>query len=334
MTFHNIFSRIKKAFKNIENSSRSFEDLERRIKDLDRKNEYLFWLLMKRDGEDVSETKKRVFTELPKATGELRILQKGNAYLLHLLKKKCEEAKVSIFLAGGTGLGTVRHQGFIPWDDDIDVGIFRADFERILPVIEKDGQIELKPYYCLKYGERFFKLKFKDADTFWVDVWIFDMVDSNGSLDEYWNKTITLAHACYDFLSQQAKMPDMASYCTDFPIVIPALDLKFDAFFKKLMDDNKWYNSPNGDAVCLSVEHLQNFRKNNGLVPKEEYLPIKKNALTFEGEHYDSVANMERLVVFQYGDYLSFPSNVEQFHKGEVGSLTERDWSLVRRLNL
>lgn len=334
MFFLNLYSRVKKAIKSLEESQRRFETLERRITELDKKNEYLFWLLMKRDSEELTETKKRVFAEMPKASGELRILQKGNAHLLQLLKKKCDEVGASVFLAGGTGLGAVRHSGFIPWDDDIDVGILRSDFERVRPFIENDEQIVLKPYYCLKYGERFFKLRFREADTFWVDVWLFDMVKCNGSFEQCWEKTRILAKKIYDFLAGKMKEPSFAQYCTDHPITIPELDSLFDDFFHDLMADNKWYNSPDGDAVCLSVEHLQRFRDNNGLSPIREYFPIKKNALTFEGQKYDSVANMERLVVFQYGDYLSFPSNIEQFHKGEVGTLTERDLELVRRLKL
>ena len=48
----------------------------------------------------------------------------------------CEELDIPYMLGGGSALGAVRHQGFIPWDDDIDLNIPRADIDRLLDEIE------------------------------------------------------------------------------------------------------------------------------------------------------------------------------------------------------
>ena len=44
----------------------------------------------------------------------------------------CVENELRYFALGGTMLGAARHQGFIPWDDDIDVGMPRKDYERFI----------------------------------------------------------------------------------------------------------------------------------------------------------------------------------------------------------
>ncbi len=48
----------------------------------------------------------------------------------------CEENDIPYMLGGGSALGAVRHQGFIPWDDDLDVNIYRKDIERLVDLIE------------------------------------------------------------------------------------------------------------------------------------------------------------------------------------------------------
>lgn len=52
--------------------------------------------------------------------------------------KICEKYNLKYFMLGGTMLGAIRHGGFIPWDDDIDLGMPRKDYETFLEIAEKE----------------------------------------------------------------------------------------------------------------------------------------------------------------------------------------------------
>lgn len=73
--------------------------------------------------------------QVPQATGKLRLMQEGNAVLLDVFASKCKEHNLRYWLDYGTLLGAIRHKGFIPWDDDLDVGMLREEYDRLLTLL-------------------------------------------------------------------------------------------------------------------------------------------------------------------------------------------------------
>ena len=76
------------------------------------------------------------------------------------IKRVCEENDISYFLAHGTFLGAVRHQGFIPWDDDMDMGMLRPDYEKFCRIAPEKLKPEFffqnwysEPNYGLPFGK-------------------------------------------------------------------------------------------------------------------------------------------------------------------------------------
>lgn len=70
------------------------------------------------------------------AAYSLRELQLVELEILRVIDAFCKENQIEYFLDSGTALGAKRHGGFIPWDDDIDVGMLRGDYDRFLELAE------------------------------------------------------------------------------------------------------------------------------------------------------------------------------------------------------
>ena len=58
--------------------------------------------------------------------------------LLKLFDGICKENDIEYFLTGGSALGAIRHKGFIPWDDDIDIGITRPEWNKLKPILKEE----------------------------------------------------------------------------------------------------------------------------------------------------------------------------------------------------
>lgn len=85
-------------------------------------------------------------------------LHKAEMVMLKDFIAICEKHDISYFAIAGTAIGAVRHQGFIPWDDDIDIAMLREDYEKFIKVApaEFNGKYEMmapdleKKYYNLQ----------------------------------------------------------------------------------------------------------------------------------------------------------------------------------------
>ena len=67
----------------------------------------------------------------------LTVLQEKLLVMFKWFHDFCIKHKLRYYALGGTMLGAVRHNGFIPWDDDIDLGMPRKDYQRFVKLIKK-----------------------------------------------------------------------------------------------------------------------------------------------------------------------------------------------------
>lgn len=126
---------------------------------------------------------------------KLRSLQLIELKILLEVKRICEKHSINYFLIGGTLLGSVRHHGFIPWDDDIDIGMLREDYVKFLDVAltELGSDFYLQTInsdsgYCNIFG----KIRINNTDYpeeinlhvlnnrgIWIDIFPFDNIPNS-----------------------------------------------------------------------------------------------------------------------------------------------------------
>ena len=126
-------------------------------------------------------------------------------YILHVLRevtRVLEELKIPYFMQGGTMLGAIRHDGFIPWDDDVDLGIPRADYDRLLKEVSArlPENLELRTYddetdhhyYFTRIVDKRYQIRRMGSieerlENIWVDLFPLDGMP-NGCISRQWHK--------------------------------------------------------------------------------------------------------------------------------------------------
>ena len=80
---------------------------------------------------------------------DLNKIKKLELMVLNNIIQLCEENNLKYYLYGGTALGAIRHEGFIPWDDDVDIAMFREDYEKLLKIMDEqlDARFEVLNFY-------------------------------------------------------------------------------------------------------------------------------------------------------------------------------------------
>lgn len=104
----------------------------------------------------------------------------------------CEQHQLKYMMLGGTMLGAIRHQGFIPWDDDMDFGMPRQDYETLVTLLQQEKNLpyqfknynlhNIKTYFSRLESDRY-TLVDKSANTIdergpWIDIFPIDYISN------------------------------------------------------------------------------------------------------------------------------------------------------------
>lgn len=107
--------------------------------------------------------------------------------LLKKIAEICDNNNLKYYLCGGTLLGAIRHKGFIPWDDDIDISLQREDYDKLIEILKKqkdykwisvlDSEVPGYYYTFAKVVDNRTIAKMEDNITehgLWVDIFPYD----------------------------------------------------------------------------------------------------------------------------------------------------------------
>lgn len=233
----------------------------------------------------------------------------------------CTRNNIRYFIAYGTMLGAVRHKGFIPWDDDIDVCMTRDDYERLCDVMAK----ETDDYYILSedtsryyyfYFSRFCSrsatLKLKGIIDFeglgpFVDIFILDKTSENPAERAAHNREVLA-------LNQKIKYAVPIRY---YHSLKPKRRIKMILNLPKRIDAGLIHGF---DRIKKQRrETILRYRNSDSKLYTTSYDPIQEKCLYYQNEIDDLIlvpfedlevyipAAYDTLLTRRYGDYMQLP---------------------------
>lgn len=141
-----------------------------------------------------NEDKKSLFLKLPRSNGMLAEIQDSEANLLYLFDKICRRNNIDYMISYGTLLGSARHSGWVPWDDDVDLLMFDGEIEKLKRILDNNSDIELKKIiirgdHPIFKPSKYYWVKFKGSTVpTYLDIFPIMYVDKTFNLDKcYYN---------------------------------------------------------------------------------------------------------------------------------------------------
>lgn len=233
--------------------------------------------------------------------------------ILSSIHKFCEERGIRYFLAYGSLLGAVRHKGFIPWDDDIDIWMPRPDYERFIREYDHPYFKVLSAYSDPSYPLEFVKVhdtrtivEEQGGDGKWgifIDIFVFDGVPSRKMSDRIFRKVILLRR----FVANQRftrKMRISGSNGLGKNVMIflgkvlsPFLSMN--CLLKKQMKLMRKYR-------LQDVPYVSDFLMPQPMMFKKDILD-KRRLVDFEDRQYYIPEQYDLILSHYYGDYMTPP---------------------------
>ncbi len=248
---------------------------------------------------------------------KLKIVQKISYEILKEFKRICDKYSIKYSIGYGTLLGAVRHKGFIPWDDDIDVLIMREEYEKFLKVVDKELNkdefdflsVETNKYYgCIiprivKHGlynnsENYKNFKFKFGIQ--LDIFILDGAPNDINKRKKQAKKVTRL--------ETLMLLKYGGYYSDVSFIkkviynlvrIPLFFVPKKAMMKK---QYKWLTKYNDSDTVVNFGFIYHDKE----YIHKNYFDCYTNIL-FEDEQFSTIENYKDYLTHYYNNYMELP---------------------------
>ena len=256
-------------------------------------------------------------------TNQLKELQKIELETLKEFDKICKNNNIKYTLIGGTLLGAIRHNGFIPWDDDIDVCMLRNDYNKFIEIQKKE--LNNKKYYFQsmetddEFGLPFGKIRRKDSihseitcplpekkQGIWIDIFPIDKIEDNKILafftfvKVFYYKSIIAFKLNFSFASKGIRR-----------IILNII--KFNSKFYSINKTKKKYykliekSNKKKTSHCISHGGVYLLKET---FPKELFEEIITHK--FEDSDFNIPKNYDKYLTQIYGNYMKIPPKEKQ----------------------
>lgn len=241
------------------------------------------------------------------------------------LIKFCEENDLTYFMYAGSLLGTIRHKGFIPWDDDLDVCMLRDEFERFKKLFSSNEKYELLTIESQEdYPYLFAKLNLKNTrfEEEWasqlnftigfnIDVFVLDDLTDNKSKQSYqlkkaffYNRLLIMSKIRLNDLPFVSKVLSHSAYhiLNLFGLNPPKINKRCMNFLRKYSDEN-----------CQKVFDISAMAHEYPLVyDKNDFKEVEK--VQFEDIYVNVPKNYDKILTELYGDYMQLPPEDKRYN--------------------
>lgn len=266
------------------------------------------WDAYKNEGESIDDAKKRFFRSLPQATGGMRLLQLGCAKLLSEFDALCQKNSIPYWLNFGTLLGAVRHGGFIPWDDDVDLGILRNDLARLAELVEHDNRYRITVVYDKFVYCRQVRFWYSDvAIPCFLDLFIYDWAESDSR-----DKVEEHRRLRRKMIAEIEADPSL-QFWRDEPYYAQendranAIQLQFDQCIEHARKKGL-INLTESSCIIWSIDNLDDGKQRKMAFKKKSIFPTVP--VQFAGMSLPAPRDYDFILRCRYNDYFELPKDI------------------------